>query len=197
MPAETTTARLILSPIDTVSPSIVEALFAVQSDPRTWEHLPEAVETDISQSRTLAEDHARSWQDYGLGWWMIRLREPVSELAEGTIIGLGGAAVRRPEVPAWNLGYRLTPGAWGHGFAGEVSRAAVVAATTAQPGLPVTARALTRNPASWRTLERAGLTLLWEGAAPADYALTSGAPRRVYADRDLEPALLDALIALG
>lgn len=197
MPDETLTERLILTPIDSADAAIVEVLFAIQSDPATWAHLPDGVETDISQSRTMAEDYTRSWRDQGLGWWMIRLREPLDELAAGAIIGLGGAAVRRPEVQAWNVGYRLTPAAWGHGFAGEVSRAALAAAHGARPDLPVTARALTRNPASWRTLERAGLALAWEGDAPADYPLTSDVERRVYSDRPLPPALLDQLIALG
>lgn len=194
---ETLTDRLILTPINSAEDGVVTELFAIQSDPETWKHLPAGVETEISQSRTMAEDHARSWQNFGLGWWTIRLRESLGELDAGAVIGLGGAAVRRPEVRAWNVGYRLTPPAWGHGFAGEVSRAAVSAATAAQPHLPITARALTRNPASWRTLERAGLTLAWEGDAPADYALTSGLQRRIYTDRDLEPLLLDQLIALG
>lgn len=197
MPAETLTERLILTPIDPTDAELIDAIFAIQSDPATWTHLPDAVDTDISQSRTIAEDHARSWRDLGLGWWAIRLREPLDALDAGSVIGLGGAAVRRPEVPAWNVGYRLTPAAWGHGFAGEVSRAAIVAAHAARPDLPVTARALTRNPASWRTLQRAGLAMVWEGDDPADDALTSGVARRVYSDRDLSPALLDQLIALG
>ncbi|WP_226533894.1 GNAT family N-acetyltransferase [Microbacterium paraoxydans] len=187
----------MLTPISSAESAFVDAMYAVQSDPATWTHLPEAVETDIGQSRAIAEDHARSWRDLGLGWWLIRLREPLGALAAGSVVGLGGAAVRRPEVPAWNLGYRLTPRAWGQGFAGEVSRAAIRAAHIARPDLPVTARALTRNPASWRTLERAGLALVWEGAAPADDALTSGVERRIYADRTVPGSLLETLIALG
>lgn len=197
MLVETLTDRLILTPIDSADDAIVEALFAIQSNPATWVHLPDGVEVEISQSRTIAEDYARSWGNFGLGWWMLRLREPLGTLDAGAVIGLGGAAVRRPEVPAWNLGYRLTPAVWGHGLAGEASRAAVTAANKAQPNLPVTARALTHNPASWHTLERAGLTLAWEGNAPAEYALTSGVQRRIYTDRDLTPALLNQLILLG
>lgn len=191
------TDRLILTPIDSADARIVDAIFALQSDPATWQHLPEGVETDIAQSRTMAEDYARSWRDFGLGWWLIRLREPLGNLDAGAVIGLGGAAVRRPRVRAWNLGYRLTPAAWGHGFATEVSLAARTAATAARPEIPVTARALSRNRASWRTLERAGLSLVWEGDAPADDELSSGVSRRVYADRELSPERLDQLIALG
>lgn len=188
---------MILTPIDSADPELVQALFEIQSDPATWTHLPDGVETDIAQSRTMAEDHARSWRDFGLGWWAIRTADRLDGRAPGAIIGLGGAAIRRPDVPAWNLGYRLARDAWGHGFATEVGIAAREAAGVARPDLPVTARALTRNPASWRTLARIGLDLIWEGDAPAGYPLTSGLQRRVYADRPLSPELLAQLIALG
>lgn len=197
MNAETLTNRLVLAPIDEADAVMVAAIFALQSDARTWMHLPEGVETDISQSRSIAEDHSRSWRDEGLGWWAIRLRDELPGVADDQIIGIGGAGIRRPEFRAWNLGYRLSPLVWGHGFAAELSHAAITAANAAHPDLPVTARALTRNPASWRTLERTSLSLRWEGDAPADYPPTSGALRRVYSDRDVSAGLLDQLIALG
>ena len=197
MPSETITDRLILTPLDAPTPAMVEALFRIQSDPTTWEHLPDGVDADIDETRRLLEGYAESWQRLGLGWWAVRLRSPLTDLPAGAIIGLGGVAVRNPEVPAWNLGFRLTPAAWGRGFALELSRAAIRAAADSQSELPVTARALNRNPASWRTLDRAGLSLMWKGDAPADDALTSGVPRRVYSDRPLAAPLLRTLIALG
>jgi len=197
MAAETRTKRLILTPIDSADADMVQALFEIQSDPATWTHLPDGVETDIAQSQGMADDHSRSWRDFGLGWWAIRTADRLGARAPGEIIGLGGAAVRRPEVQAWNLGYRLARDAWGHGFAAEVGLAARDAARAARPDLPVTARALTRNPASWRTLERVGLHVVWEGDAPAGHPLTDGLQRRVYADRPLSSELLAQLIALG
>jgi RimJ/RimL family protein N-acetyltransferase len=197
MPAETLTERLILAPLDAASPELVEELFRIQSDPATWEHLPEGVDADLAETQSLVDGYARSWRDRGLGWWAVRLRSSLGQLPAGSVIGLGGVAIRQPEVPAWNLGFRLTPASWGHGFAAELGRAALDAALATQPDVPVTGRALTRNPASWRTLERAGLSLVWEGDALADYPLTSGVARRVYSDRSLSPELLDNLVALG
>lgn len=197
MHAETVTDRLILTPIDPTDQYVVASIFAVQSDLDTWKHLPAGREIDISQSRTLAEDNGRSWQDYGLGWWAIRARYALDDVPAGEFLGLGGASIRRPAVVAWNLGYRLRPIAWGRGLAAEVGAAALKAAREVGPDIPVTARALTRNPASWRTLERIGMSLLWEGDAAAEDTLTSGLERRVYTDRGLDPDLLAQLIALG
>lgn len=67
---------------------MINALFAIQSDPATWAHLPAAVETDISQTVYLAKAHYASARDYGLGWWAMSLRESVGSLPAGKIIGL-------------------------------------------------------------------------------------------------------------
>lgn len=197
MTHDTLTDRLALTPIDPFDEAMVAGIFAIQSDPATWTHLPEGCETDISQSRQLAEAYARSWRDQGLGWWAITLRVPMAGLPKGALVGLGGAGIRVPEIPAWNLGYRLAPAVWGHGLAGELSRTAIAAAHRAQPDVPVVGRALTRNQASWRVLERVGLSLLWEGEADADDPITSGLARRIYGDRPVGDDLLDQLIALG
>lgn len=197
MHAETVTDRLILTPISPENQDMVASIYSVQSDPETWRHLPDGKETDPAQTRALAADNGRSWQNHGLGWWAIRARYAFDGVAAGEFIGLGGASMRRPEIVAWNLGYRLRPQAWGQGFAAEVGAAALAAARAARADIPVTARALTRNPASWRTLDRIGLVLIWEGAARADDALTSGIPRRIYSDRELDPELREQLIRLG
>jgi len=197
VPEPTLTDRLLLTPIDPADEVVLGRLFAIQADPATWTHLPEGVETDLSQTRSLAEDHARSWREQGLGWWAVGLREATAGFPEGAIVGLGGAGVRRPELPAWNLGYRLTPAVWGRGLAGELAAAALRAARLARPELPVTARALARNPASWHVLERVGLSLAWEGPAPASAPLTRGLTLRVYADRPLPDELLGRIAALG
>ncbi len=83
------TDRLRLTPIDPEDTAMIDALFAIQSDRATWEHLSATVETDISQTVYLAEAHAASARDYGLGWWAVSLRESVGSLPAGKIIGLG------------------------------------------------------------------------------------------------------------
>lgn len=197
MPDETMTDRLVLRPIDPADPLMMKAVYAIQSDPATWTHLPEGVERDISQTIGLAERYARSWSELGLGWWVATLRVPLAGLEANTLIGLGGVGVRHPEIPAWNLGYRLSPEVWGHGLAVELSRAAIQAAGSVRPELPVTGRALLRNTGSWRVLEKAGLSLAWEGSSPVTAPLTAGLTLRIYGDRPLTGDLITALSALG
>lgn len=122
-------------------------------------------------------------------------RNPVgTPLPAGTFIGSGGAQYVA-DGGVWNIGYRLSPAAWGRGFATEVAREALRAARECAPGIPITARVLTNNPASITVLERLGLELMWEGATAASVENVGAPLRRVYADRALPPAAERWLIA--
>ncbi len=209
----TLTERLQLDPLDRDHTDQVHAIY---SDPETWRHLPTGRFTDPAKTAAMIERARRSWLSVGLGPWAVRLRPGVAEppipdpddpdpddpdLAgpDRPVIGTAGCALLG--VPAWNLGYRFTPAAWGHGYATEAGVAALAAARQARPDVPVTARALTANPASIRVLERIGLTQVWRGrtaeSGQADPDDTRGIERVITADRPLEPALLSALIDLG
>ncbi|MCL2783779.1 MAG: GNAT family N-acetyltransferase [Propionibacteriaceae bacterium] len=190
--------RLLLRAIDPLDAPTVATVLAIECDPRTWQHLPAMCDADLPAKRAAwMGQQADSWARQGLGWWVIRLTQPVGGLQAGTIVGTGGCGCRDAKTKAWNLGYRLTPAVWGNGLAGEVAQVAIVAAKQTRPDFPVVARVLTHNSASWHVLERVGMQLVWEGDAAADDPLTTGMPRRIYADRSLSPVLLAQLIALG
>jgi RimJ/RimL family protein N-acetyltransferase len=80
-----------------------------------------------------------------LGW--LALRPPFSVGVEHELPGSA------------ELGYRLLPQAWGHGYATEGARALVRRAFTELGQLRVVATTMTVNRASRRVLERAGLRL--------------------------------------
>lgn len=64
----------------------------------------------------------------------------------------------------------------------------------------MTARVLAANAASVRVLERLGLELVWRGASssePTGPDDTTHLERLVFADRPLDDATLEAVIALG
>lgn len=167
------------------------------SDPRTWTHLPRACPTESSWLIDYLTDQRSAWETVGLGWWVVHLKDSHAGLPPGSVIGMGGVSPCRTVSAAWNLGYRLSPAVWGMGLGTELAEAGLRAAHEQAAEVPVTARVLERNPASWRVLDKIGLTHVWSGEVPADDELTSGVARRIYADRPLDSTLLDQLIALG
>jgi len=189
------TDRLLLTPLTL---DHVDEYHRVYGDARTWEHLPSGRHTDRGQSARAIERAMESRRTHGFGHCAVVLREPVGELRPGSFIGSAGAAML--PFGAWNLGYRLVPEAWGHGLAGEAARVSLEAAQAADPDAPVTARVLANNPASVRVLERLDLELVWSGtssSAPSSPDDTTHLERLVFADRQLDAEVLDAVIALG
>jgi RimJ/RimL family protein N-acetyltransferase len=120
-----------------------------------------------------------------------RIREPVAALPAGAFAGVGGCAIL-PGGSWWNLYYRLQPELHGHGLAAELCQAALAAANSADPELPIVAFLVEHNHASKRTAERAGLQLQWRGPEIAD----PDAVRLIYADRPLDSDRLNAVINL-
>jgi len=190
------TQSLRLRPVDLSDEAAVADVCAIFRDPATWMHLPAGCPQSDAEVRMILARHANSWKNHGLGWWFISVRDADGQ-GVNAVVGVGGCALNHPGVPAWNLGFRLDPAVWGHGYASEVAKAGLVAAKKANPDIPVTARVLERNPASWHVLNKSGLTVVWQGDDPSDDPLTTGLPRRVYADRPIEPSLLGQLKALG
>ncbi len=170
-PQEIRTGRLVLTPL---TPADIDDVHAVFSDARTWGHLPVGRHTDRATTVDLVQRKIGGRARHGLGSWSVRT-------PDGGFVGVGGVDMTAAGV--WNLGYRLAPAAWGNGYAGEVAAAAVDAAHRTAPGVPVTGRVLTNNPASAAVLRKAGLSLVWEGRASV--AAPAGVLGQVWTDREL------------
>jgi RimJ/RimL family protein N-acetyltransferase len=168
------------------------------SDPGVWAHLPWGRHTDPARTAEGIGHSVRHWARNGLGYWTARLRsdlaDPPAGLEPGAVVGTGGCAIREG-TSWWNLYYRLTPPAWGLGLAAELVTAAIEAARTVDPELPVIAYLLEHNAESRGRAERSGLSLVWRGpdAGNPDPA----AVRLVYADRPLAPDVLERVTALA
>jgi RimJ/RimL family protein N-acetyltransferase len=183
------TDRLVLAPL---TPADIDELFAVQSDARTWQHLPSGRATSRSASEQTVQNAIGSRVRFGLGGWSVRVGDHgLDDLAPGAFLGSGGVTMSAGGT--WNLGYRLRPESWGRGLATELARAAVDAAARVRPETAVTGRVLTNNPASAAVLRRVGLALVWQGTT-ADPA-PAGVERQVWSDRELTPDERDWLVA--
>lgn len=181
-PQEIRTDRLLLTPL---SPRDVDDVHGLFADARTWTHLPAGRHRSRAQTVDLVQRKIGGRARYGLGSWTVR------SLADGGFLGVAGVDMTAGHV--WNLGYRFVPGSWGHGYATEAARAAVAAAAGAAPDVPVTGRVLTNNTGSAVVLQRAGLSLVWQGTTAA--ATPAGVERQVWADRALTAEQHDWLVA--
>ena len=173
-----------------VVPADLDEHYALMSDPDVWNHLPSGRHTSPARTRETIEHSVGHWARHGLGYWTARLREDLPEagLTAGAMVGTGGCAVRAGDT-WWNLYYRLARRAWGFGLAAELVTAAIDAAHTVDPDLPVIAYLLEHNRESRGRAERAGLGLVWRG--PDAGNPDPDAVRLVYADRPLDADLLD------
>ena len=165
----TSTERLDLIPAD---PADADELFAIMSDPAGWWFEPESRHTRLATTQGFLERAVSRWDRDGLSYWTVR------ERGESTVLGIGG--VQRHSSGGWNLSYRLSSAAQGHGYAVELGRAALDAAHRRDPESPVIAWILETNIPSIRVAERIGLTNCGLRVDEND-----GELRLAYADRPL------------
>ena len=128
------------------------AMFAVHGDPATNRYNPSGPDPDLTTSEKTLREWLQNWESEGYGYWaVIRLQAQ-------DILGFGGIRhIVWRDRDVLNLYYRLTPAAWGQGYASEMAQTAVALARKHMPSLPVIARTREKNVAAIRVAERAGL----------------------------------------
>lgn len=150
--SEETVPHLVLTErleLRAVSLDDLDELYTINSDPGVWRHKAEGRHASPATTREWIERAVARWED-GLSYWTARLR------TDGTVVGVGGVQFMRGS--HWNLYYRLATVHWGHGYATELSRAAISAAHRHGPEVPVTAWIHAHNAGSRAVAERLGLT---------------------------------------
>lgn len=139
-----------------------EVLFAIHSDPATNRHNPDGPMRDRSTARGWITGLVTNWDKDGIAYWCVSLVD------KPTVIGFAGIEIHQstgllpwlrepPHREVFNLYYRLTPTAWGKGYATEAADMAVKAGRMLRADLPIVARTRISNVASIRVAEKVGL----------------------------------------
>lgn len=154
------TQRLSLSvPTDTD----IDAIFAIHSDARTYEHRPELAMKTREEAVELARAWQANWRENQLGYYVV-------STLDGTTIGFTG--VRHSEEAGkevLNLYYRFAPEFQGKGYAKEAAAAAIASARKRFPQLPVVAIIDPTNEASIALALKLGLQHVPGAGVPNDY----------------------------
>jgi RimJ/RimL family protein N-acetyltransferase len=102
----------------------LEPFARLNADPVAMEHFPSTL--DRAQSDAMVEVLRNRWRAHGLSWWAVE------ERASGEFLGAVGllqvtvvAPFNDPDAPSVEVGWRLLPSSWGHGYAPEAAAAAL------------------------------------------------------------------------
>lgn len=126
------------------------ACFEIHGDPRTARYRTQGPDASIDVSRATLARWMLHWATHGWGPWTV--------LHADRVVGFGGLRMRgADEIPGLNLYFRFRPESWGHGFAVELSRAAIRIAFEEDFGDEVTAIIRPDNAPSIRVVERVGM----------------------------------------
>lgn len=154
------TPRLNLS---TPTDADIDAVFAIHSDARTYEHRPELAMKTREEAVELARSWQQNWSEKQLGYYVV-------STLDGTSIGFTG--VRHSEEAdeeVLNLYYRFAPESQGKGYAKEAAAAAIASARKRFPQLPVVAIIDPTNEASIALALKLGLQHVPGAGVPDDY----------------------------
>jgi RimJ/RimL family protein N-acetyltransferase len=134
-------------------PSDREAFARINADPAVMEFFTGAQSPEISAE--MIEDFERTFEMRGFGAWAVELP---GELTLAGFVGLVPVGSDLPFAPAVEVGWRLTPRAWGRSIAFEAATAALDFGFQ-QAGLEeVVAYTAASNMRSRRLMERLGMS---------------------------------------
>jgi RimJ/RimL family protein N-acetyltransferase len=124
----------------------------LNADPRVTEHFASALERH--ESDALVTRIGACWAERGYGLWAVEVRASARFVG---YVGLWPAEFAAPFTPAVEVGWRLAPEAWGHGYATEGGRAALQHGFGVLGLAEVVSFTAVANARSRRVMERLGM----------------------------------------
>lgn len=143
------TARLLLRPWRDAD---LEHFARLSADPRVMRHLrplPDRAASDAMAARVRAHFAA-----HGFGFWAVELPGAAPFIG---FAGLAHVAFAAHFTPAVEVGWRLAPDFWGHGYATEAAAAAIEDGFSRLGLAEIVAFTVPANERSWRVMQRLGM----------------------------------------
>lgn len=165
------TARLVLrqySEADRV------AFRAMMADPESTQDY--GAPFDTAQADALFERRRGQIETHGIGKWAVERRE------DGAFLGFVGPSEIYPTLPVapgLEMGWRLVRAAWGHGYATEAARAALIDAFARTNAAEIVAFTQPGNARSLAVMDRLGLAR----DAARDFLYETGLPAVMFVAR--------------
>lgn len=133
---------------------------AINADADVMRHFPSTLTEE--QSDEMVDRMAASWRDRGFGLWAV-VRNDTAEFIG--FVGLAAPSWQASFTPCVEVGWRLAKHHWGHGFAPEAARAAMVWGfdNVDLPGDEIVSFTTQANLNSQRVMEKIGMTRDVEG----------------------------------
>lgn len=125
---------------------------ALSADPAAMQYLPPL---DATLSAEWVGFARRHWQSEGFGQWVVEL--PGAALFIG-VVGLNRVRWMLPFTPAVEVAWRLARPYWGKGYATEAARASLDDGLGRLGLSEIVAYTVADNHASWRVMERLGMS---------------------------------------
>ncbi len=133
-------------------PADREPFARINADPVVMEFFPGLQSPQVSDE--MIEEFERGFERDGFGLWAVEIP---GEMGLAGFVGLMRVAADLPFAPAVEVGWRLTPQAWGRGIAYEAARASIDFGFTMAGLTEVVSMTSVLNLRSRRLMERLGM----------------------------------------
>ncbi len=134
-------------------PSDREPFARINADPRVMEHFPGLQSPQVSQE--MMDHFEEGFERDGFGLWAV---EMPGEMQLAGFVGLARVSPKMPFAPAIEIGWRLTPAAWGRSVAHEAAVAALDFGFNRAGLEEIVSMTTVENVRSRRLMERLGMT---------------------------------------
>lgn len=151
IPATFRTARLLLRPWHKAD---LVPFAAMNADVQVMEHFPSVM--SAQESEAFVNDRIQPhFADYGYGLWAVERQDTALFIG---FVGLMWQTFPASFTPALEVGWRLSPESWGHGFATEAAAESLRVAFEDVAVPEVVSMTSTRNVRSIAVMRRLGMT---------------------------------------